>query len=76
MAETKRGHVCGTFLGNLEACKDVTIQLPCRLSKRHKTKSHLTEIRQHANGVISWRLVPKGEPTQYHGEIEVRVQNG
>lgn len=57
--------ICGTWLGNIEANREVTVQLPCRNYRSHRVKDHVQQFEQSKHGVITYRSVPKHERTVF-----------
>lgn len=73
--DTRDGRICDAFLGNLEAHKPVTLQLPCHKNRTHKDRSLLTEFTQSDAGIITFRVVGRDESASYDDD-NVRVQHG
>jgi hypothetical protein len=56
------GRICNAYLGALEVNKETTFRGICR---NHKPISIISEFKQSAEGVVSYRVVGPKEPIEY-----------
>jgi hypothetical protein len=72
--------VCNSFLGNIEAYKEVLVQVPCHQAAGHidRDKNFMTEWHQNEYGSMGYRVLSKKYKARYVEDDQIfpRGENG
>jgi hypothetical protein len=63
---------CGAYLGDIEAGRQVTVRFTCRF---HPQGANRIQFSQNAEGIVTYRELPKEEDKTYNSDDRVRIHD-